>query len=103
MNMQRQGSEMSMCTTNSSGNEIGEQVEICGEGLQRSTTGMSTASTQAVPQDIEGGQEAIFSEDKPYPVLGFGFCSARGRRPYNEDRLMIAPRMNGSDDIHTCI
>lgn len=68
-------------------------------GLSPSTTGEMRASQsdiQNTVQDIEGGQGPVYSDGQPYPVLSFGFCSTRGRRPYNEDRLMMAPRLGGS-------
>jgi hypothetical protein len=76
-------------------------------GIVRSNTGMSTGSTTAsavgqpgdiqnTAEDIIGGQGPVFSDGNPYPVLGFGFCATRGRRPYNEDRIMLGPRLNGS-------
>ena len=70
-------------------------------GLQRVETGMQTqeGDIQNVAQDIVGGQGPVWSEGNPYPVLGFGFCSTCGRRPYNEDRLMMAPRLNGFPDV----
>lgn len=34
------------------------------------------------------------------PVLGFGFCSTRGRRQANEDRVMLAPRIHGNNQLN---
>lgn len=80
-------------------------------GIVRSNTGMSTGSTTAsavgqpgdiqnTAEDIIGGQGPVFSDGNPYPVLGFGFCATRGRRPYNEDRIMLGPRVNGENSFN---
>jgi len=69
-------------------------------GLERTKTGdfqrPGAGDIQNTAQDIQGGQGPVFSDGNDYPALGFGFCATRGRRPYNEDRVMITPRMNGS-------
>jgi len=69
-------------------------------GLERTKTGdfqrPGAGDIQNTAQDIQGGQGPVFSDGDDYPALGFGFCATRGRRPYNEDRIMITPRMNGS-------
>ena len=69
------------------------------DGLQRTTTGDlkegGTGDIQNQYQNIQGGQYPVFC-DGNYPVLGYGFCATSGRRPYNEDRVMLSPRMNGS-------
>jgi hypothetical protein len=57
---------------------------------------------QNTAEDVIGGQSAVFSDGNPYPVLGFGFCASRGRRPYNEDRLLLSPRVNGSHSMFPC-
>jgi hypothetical protein len=69
--------------------------------MQRAMTG----DIQNTADDIEGGNAPIFSgadgyHEKGYPVLGFGFCSTKGRRPYNEDRVVMTPRVNGSVCTH---
>jgi hypothetical protein len=74
--------------------------------MERINTDMSVPGApgdiQNTAEDVIGGQSAVFSDGNPYPVLGFGFCASRGRRPYNEDRLLLSPRVNGSHSMFPC-
>ena len=45
---------------------------------------------------MEGGEDAYWNEDPgKAPVLAYGYCCSKGRRPGNEDRIMVKPRLNG--------
>jgi serine/threonine protein phosphatase PrpC len=72
--------------------------------MERINTDMSVPGApgdiQNTAEDVIGGQSAVFSDGNPYPVLGFGFCASRGRRPYNEDRLLLSPRVNGKNNFN---
>jgi len=76
-------------------------------GLERTKTGdfqrPGAGDIQNTAQDIQGGQGPVFSDGDDYPALGFGFYATRGRRPYNEDRIMITPRMNGSLQLNPLV
>jgi len=88
MNMQRSGTGMSAVSTG---------------GLSRTNTGMSVGGggdIQNTAQDIVGGQGPVFDGGQPYPVLGFGFCATKGRRPHNEDRVMLTPRLGGNSNYN---
>ena len=91
MDMQRSGTGMSAMSTG---------------GLSRTNTGMSATGgglacdIQNSAPDIEGGQGPVFDNSQPYPVLGFGFCATKGRRPQNEDRVMLAPRLAGNSSFN---
>ena len=46
--------------------------------------------------DVEHGEDVEFNEDpKIQPVLAYGYCSSKGRRAANEDRVMAKTRLCG--------
>eukprot|EP00290_Baffinella_frigidus_P007367 CAMPEP_0180131982 /NCGR_PEP_ID=MMETSP0986-20121125/8730_1 /TAXON_ID=697907 /ORGANISM="non described non described, Strain CCMP2293" /LENGTH=597 /DNA_ID=CAMNT_0022071935 /DNA_START=216 /DNA_END=2009 /DNA_ORIENTATION=- len=50
-------------------------------------------------EDLAGGEDACWNEDPgKLPVLSYGFCCSKGRRPQNEDRVMARPRLNGNSE-----
>mmetsp|Transcript_45849 Transcript_45849/g.109437 ORF Transcript_45849/g.109437 Transcript_45849/m.109437 type:complete len:575 (+) Transcript_45849:77-1801(+) len=52
-------------------------------------------------EDMEGGEDAYWNEDPgKAPVLAYGYCCSKGRRPGNEDRIMAQPRLNGTSETN---
>ena len=98
--MQRSNTDMSM------GGIYPDGMPAAVTPMERINTDMSVPGApgdiQNTAEDVIGGQSAVFSDGNPYPVLGFGFCASRGRRPYNEDRLLLSPRVNGSHTLFPC-
>ena len=100
--MQRSNNDMSVGDRYSGGMPAAVSPMV----IPRINTDMSVPGApgdiQNTAEDVIGGQSAVFSDDNPYPVLGFGFCASRGLRPYNEDRLLLSPRVNGSHSMFPC-
>ena len=64
------------------------------------STPQTVIAAPDLSKDIEGGQAPVRDPPDEVPVLGFGFCSTKGRRQVNEDRLLFAPRVLGQNRLN---
>ena len=64
------------------------------------STPQTVTAAPDLSKDIEGGQAPVRDPPDEVPVLGFGFCSTKGRRQVNEDRLLFAPRVLGQNRLN---